>query len=217
MKKFALKLIVAAVILSITTIRGQAEAALDKMRTAWEAVKTYQVTIVNHQEKGGRTEDRTIRFSYAKPGRIRSEIIEGKNKGGVAVYDPKTNRVRVRQAGVVLSFSPDAALVCSLRGERIYEGSFGGILEHADWYLAHGSVEWIGEETFEGAECAVIEFKTDSPGSNHGIARERWWLDKKTGFPRRGWGFDAEGRRVQWVIFRNLVLNPTLSGDCFEL
>jgi len=91
------------------------------------------------------------------------------------------------------------------------------MLKHAEWYLANGSLSWVGEETVDGVACAVIEFKTSRPEKNLGIARERWWLNKSTGFIRKINGFDANGKKVQWSIFRGLKLNPDLPEDHFKL
>jgi len=220
MRKLATKLIIAAVVLSVTTIRGgQAQEALAKMRNAWKFVERYTVRIVSHQEKDGKTADHTVDLNYKRPGWVKIEVIEGDKKGSVGLYDPNKNRIQVRWAGIALPvyLSPDAKIAKSLRGEKIYSITFEKMLEHADWYLANGSLSWIGEESFEGVSCAVIEFKTSSSDKNLGIARERWWLDANTGFIRKTNGFDANGKKVQWSIFRDLKLNPDLPEDHFSV
>jgi outer membrane lipoprotein-sorting protein len=220
MKKLALKLIMAAVVLSVTTIRGnQAEEALNKMRTAWKSVNRYTVTITSHQEKGSKTQDITTNVSYKRPGWVKVHVTQGDNKGSVAVYNPHKNNVRVKWGGIGLpvAFSADAKMVTGLRGDKIYSMTFGHMLKHADWYLANGTLSWVCDATVDGAACAVIEFTTHSPDKNLGIARERWWLDKKTGFIRKTNGFDASGKKVQWSTFRSLKLNPDLAEDHFKL
>jgi outer membrane lipoprotein-sorting protein len=220
MKKLALKLVIAAVIISVTTIRGsQAEDALAKMRNAWKSVDRYTVKTVSHQEKDSKTQDATIDFSYKRPGWVKVHVIEGDNKGSVAVYDPQKDNIRVKWGGIGLpvALSPDAKIAKSIRGEKIYSMTFERMLKHADWYLANGSLAWIAEETFEGAKCAVIEFSTSSADKNLGIARERWWLDTNTGFIRKINGFDSDGKKVQWSIWRDLKLNPDLPENHFEL
>lgn len=220
MKKLTLKLIIAAVVLSVTTIRGgQAEEALARMRSALKPVNCYTVRLVSYLEKGGKTSNSTIEFSYKRPGWVKIEVIEGDKKGSAAVYDPNKDRIQVRWAGIALPvhLSPDTKMAKSLRGEKIYSITFERMLEHADWYLANGSLTWIGEESFEGSSCAVIEFATSSADKNLGIARERWWLDKSTGFIRKINGFDADGKKVQWSIFRHLKLNPALPEDHFSV
>ncbi|TET23915.1 MAG: outer membrane lipoprotein carrier protein LolA [Candidatus Stahlbacteria bacterium] len=220
MKKLATKLIIAAVVLSVTTIRGgQAQEAISKMRSSWDAVQCYTVRMHINQVKDSRTKDYTVDFSYNSSGWIKTHIIDGDNKGSVVVYDPVNHRIRVRWAGVALpvNLSPDSKMTQGLRGEKIYEGSFGAMLKDADWYLSHGSLSWIGEEPFEGADCAVIEFVTTLPDENRGIARERWWLDKSTSLPRKIEGYESDGKEVERVIYRNLKLNPDLPEDHFKL
>ncbi len=220
MKKLALKLVVAAVVFSVTSIRGgQAEDALSRMRSSWDTVRCYTVIIRTHQSKGNAARDYTVDYSCNNSGWIKTHVIEGDSKGSVAVYDPVNDRIRIRWGGVALpiSLSPESKKTQGLRGEKIYEGSFGAMLKHADWYRSHGSLSWIGEETFEGADCAVIEFVTTLPDENCGIARERWWLNKKTGFPCKTEGYESDGMRAERVIYRNLKVNPRLSEDHFNL
>lgn len=220
MKRLAFKLVLAAVVFSVTTIRGsEAEKALEQMRSAFAEVESYRVTLVTHQEKGSATEDRTLTFTYERPGWIRTHIISGKNKGGIAVYNPEKEHVRVKQSGVpvVLTLSPDAGMVKGLRGERIYDGGFAALAENLKMYEKKGDIRWAGEKDFEGAECAVIELTTPNPEANHGIAKERWWLSKNTGFPKKTEGFDAQGKMVKWTIYRELELDPQLDEDTFNL
>ncbi|MBD3285007.1 DUF1571 domain-containing protein [candidate division WOR-3 bacterium] len=220
MKKLAVKLVIAAVILCVTTIRGgQATEALNKMRNAWGGVSTYTVKLTSYQEKGNKSQQSTIEMSYKSPGWIRMKVVDGYQKGSEGVYDPGKDRIQVKWAGVALPvfLSPDAKMTKSLRGEKITSLSFGAMCKKADWYIANGSLSWVGTDTFDGAECSVIEFKTSSPEANLGIARERWWLDKKTGFPRKVYAYDSEGKRVQWNVYRNLVINPSLPADHFKL
>lgn len=220
MKKLALNLVIAAVVISVTTIRGgQAEETLNKMRTAWKGVQTYTVTIKSHQEKGSKTQDITTNVSYKRPGWVKIHITEGDNKGSIAVYNPHKDNVRVKWGGIGLpvAFSADSKTAKSIRGEKIYSMTFEHFLKKADWYLANGSLSWIGEGEVDGVSCSIIEFKTSKPHENLGIARERWWLDKNTGFIRKTNSFDAPGKKVSWGIFRNLKLNPSLDEDYFEL
>jgi len=187
------------------------------MRSAWKTVSTYQVILKVHQTKDGKTDDRTLKFGYKKPGWIRTDILEGKNKGGIAVYDPAKAKIRAREAGIAVTLSPDAKITLGLRGERIYDASFTAMLKKADWYLANGGISYVCQDTVDGAPCSVIEFKTTVPDKNRGIARERWWLDSRTGFPRKTNGFDSGGSKVEYVIFRDLKLNPAFAEDHFSL
>ncbi|MBN2380360.1 outer membrane lipoprotein carrier protein LolA [candidate division WOR-3 bacterium] len=219
MKKLATKLVIAAVILGVTTIRGgEAEEALNKMRTAWGSVSTYTVMLTSYQEKGDKSLQSTIELGYKNPGWMKVKVVDGHEKGSRAVYDPVKDRMQATFAGVALPvfFSPDARMAQSVRGEKIYVATFKHLLKKADWYLANGSLSWVGTDTYDGAECSVIEFKTSSPEANLGIARERWWLDKETGFPRKIYEYDSEGKRVKWNVYKNLVLNPSLPDDYFK-
>lgn len=220
MKQSAIKLIVAVAILSVTSIRGgQAEDVFSKTKNVCTSCKAYEVTIHTYQEKDSKSEQRTVKFSYMKPGWIRSEIIDGKNKGGIAVYNPEEGKVHAMQAGIPVPviLSPDAALTRSIRGNRIYEGSFDGIVRGADRNLSKGAtLSYIGEESVDGALCLVIEFKIPAD-VKAGIVRERWWIDKNTFFPRRISGYDKDGKELEKTLFKNLKLNVEFKTDFFKL
>jgi len=220
MKKLALKLIVAVVVFSVTTIRGgQAEDALARMSSSCDTLRCYTVTIVTHEVKGSQTRDITIDLGWNRSGWIKTAVVAGDNKGSVAVYDPTQNKIKVRWAGIALPvmLSPDSKTTQGLRGEKIYDGTFTAMVKSATWYESHGSISWVGEETLDGASCSVIELKADTPSDNKGIAREHWWLDKTTGLPRKTEAFDANGTRVILSVYKNLKLNPQLSKDYFNL
>ncbi|NLI97500.1 outer membrane lipoprotein carrier protein LolA [bacterium] len=220
MKKLALKLIVAAVVFSATTIRGgQAEEALSGMGAACDALRCYTVTIATHEVKGSQTRDITIDYSWNRTGWIKTVVVAGDNKGAVAVYDPGQNKIKVRWAGIALPvmLSPDSKSTQGLYGQKIYDGTFPAIYKTAGWYKTHGTISWVGEETLDGVACAVIDLKANAAGDNKGIARERWWLDKATSLPRKTEAFDANGVKVNSTLYKNLKLNPQLSEDHFNL
>ncbi len=220
MKKLALKLITAAVVFSVTTIRGgQAEDALSRMSSSCDSLRCYIVTIVTHEVKDSKTRDITVDFSWNRAGWIKTVVVAGDNKGSVAVYDPAQKKIKVRWAGIELPvmLSPDSKTTQGLYGEKIYDGPFPAIFKTSGWYKSHGTISWVGEETVDGASCAVIELKTNTPADNKGIARERWWLDKTTGLPRKTESFDANGTKVISIAYKNLKLNPQLSQNHFNL
>ncbi|MBN2380359.1 outer membrane lipoprotein carrier protein LolA [candidate division WOR-3 bacterium] len=211
---------VMALMLSVViAFAGQAEDVIAKFRTSWEGNSSYQVLMAYHQVKGAKTEDRIVRFSYKSPGWVRTDVLEGKEEGGVAVYDPLEDKVYARHPWmpVPLTFSPDASRVRSLRGERIYDASFPRLIASIYKQLDLGGVYWIGEESVDGSTCTVIEFKNTTPEENRGIARERWWFDTDTGFPRKITSYDKEDVLVQQVIFKALRLNPGFSSDHFNI
>ncbi|MBD3285006.1 DUF1571 domain-containing protein, partial [candidate division WOR-3 bacterium] len=186
---------------------------------AWEGSTSYQVLMAYHQVKGKKTEDRTVKFSYKAPGWVRTDVLKGADEGSVAVYDPVADKVYAKYSWMpaAMSFSPSAAIICSLRGDRLYEGSFPSFIGFIDKLLEYGTVSWIDEEIYDGSSCSVIEFINPSPEKTRGVARERWWLDSGTGFPRKIVSYDKSGTLIQKVIFAGLRLNPGFSANHFDI
>jgi outer membrane lipoprotein-sorting protein len=195
------------------------------MRDEWAKVTTYTVRMSYRQAKEQMTEERTVDFSYKSPGWVRNDIIKGKNKGTRAVYDPEKNIIIARHPLIplLLSYDPSDERVLTLRGEKMYEVSFPYMFKRIDWFLANGKAAVVKVETFEGAECTVIEFVAVSQGTPGGlggvggVVRERYWLDNKTSFPRKLVSFDKDGKELQWVILRDLRLNPAMPDNLFRL
>lgn len=211
---------ISTLVIAVTTVWGNlAEDALKSFAEAWKGVETYRVRMSYRQVKGKRSEERTVDFSYKNPGWVRIYVLEGKDAGSAAVYDPFRNRVLARRPWMPVSlvFSSDAAVITTLRGDRIYDASFPHMFKRASWYEKNGSVSCIGEEVFEKKTCIVVEFSTSSPVQNRGIAREKWWLDKASGFPCRVVAFDKDGKEVIRLVLRDLILNAPLSEDHFNL
>jgi len=220
LKRVSATPIVAALLLSFAiATAGQADDAIAKFRSAWEGNSSYQVLMAYHQVKGKKTEDRTVKFSYKSPGWVRTDVLKGKDEGAIAVYDPVKDKVYAKYSWMPapLTFSPSAAIICSLRGERLYDGSFSSLLTSIDELLACGTSSWLGEESYDGSRCSVIEFKSSSPSKTRGVARERWWFDAETGFPRKIKSYDGSGTLVQQVIFKGLSLNPGFTSDHFNI
>jgi outer membrane lipoprotein-sorting protein len=218
-KKIIPALFIASMTLPFGLLKAKsADDMLDAFKSAWKQVSTYQVTMTVHQEKDGKSEDRKIKLYYKKPGWIRTDILEGKNQGGIAVYNPETDKVKAK-LGItpVVTLSPDAKMACSIRGETLPEGSFAAMVKQVDWYKANGSITYTGQANVDGVLCDVIELKTGATDKNKGIAAEKWWMDPQTGFPRKINDFDSAGNKVSWVVFRGLTINPQLECDLFDL
>ncbi|NLI97501.1 hypothetical protein GX441_02435 [bacterium] len=209
-----------AAALSVSMLAAEdAGALIQRMREEWAKVTAYTVRMSYRQAKEQKTEERTVDFSYKSPVWVRNDILEGKNKGTKAVYDPEKDVILARHPLIplLLSYDPSDERVLTLRGEKMYEVSFTYMFKRIDWFLANGKTAVVKVEFFDGAECTVIEFVANSPQNLGGVARERYWLDNKTSFPRRLVSFDKNGNELQWLILRDLRLNPAMPDDLFRL
>lgn len=208
----------AAAVLS-NLFAGDTDALVRRVKDEWTKVTCYTVEMSYRQMKGTEVEERIVEFAYRRPGWVRNDIIEGRNKGVTAVYDPEKDVISARHPLLpfLVTYEPSDSRTLTLRGERIYEVSFPYMFKRIDWFLANGKASVVGKETFEGSQCTVIEFTAAGAKNMAGIVRERYWLDASTSFPRKMASYDKDGREVQWVILRNLKLNPTIPDGYFNL
>lgn len=220
MKKLAITLVLAAVVLSVTTIRGsEVDDAINRFTQTWNRIRTYTAQLTMHQSKNNKSTDRVIECSYKSPGWFKTEVLDGDNKGAVAIYNPNDGRIRIKWGiiAIPITLSTDDRSTQGLRGEKIFEGTFGAMLNYLKRTQSSGTVTWLREEEYGGINCDVLELRHSSPSQHDGIAREIWWLSKSNGLPRRTEGYEASGVRVQWIVYRSIHINPTLASDHFEL
>lgn len=218
MKRLTALLVVGliALALSIGWAGDPAADALARMRTAVQAMPTYEVIIESHQVRKSKQEKLTIRMSYKAPGWVRTDVLEGKNKHAIAVYDPTTKRLRAKiPAMPVVGMSPDAKMALSLRGERIYEASFPAMLRRADRYLAKSSLTHGGQKSVAGRPCDVIVFTVPGPVEDDAVAIERWAIDTATHLPVYMEQRDADGNVLATSTYTKLVANPGFPPDQF--
>lgn len=213
-------LIIAALAIFAGTLRGgEAEETIQAMQNVMKSVNCYQAQMIYHQVKGNKTEDRTVEFTYKRPGWIRNHIIKGKDAGTIAVYDPGKGIITARLPWLLLpvTFDPGDARALTLRGERMYETHLFALLRRVDWFHNNGEIRFVREDTFEGKRCRILEFSTASPGEIKGVARELCWFDVSTSLPVRLESYDSLGRELQWLVLRNIELNPALPSDHFKV
>lgn len=198
---------------------GEVEETVQAMQNVMSAVNCYQARMTYHQVKGAKTEDRTVEFAYKRPGWIRNQITRGKDAGTIAVYDPYKDKIYARLPWLPLpvTFEPGDARALTLRGERMYDTHLFVLLKRIEWFRSHGEIRFVREDTFGGKRCRVLEFSTASPGEIRGVARELCWFDVSTSLPVRLESYDCQGRELQWLVLRNIRLNPELPRNYFKV
>lgn len=184
----------------------------------YQTIETYVVTL--RSVKDGHVSEE-IKYYYKKPGFVRMEFITP-HKGAVLVYNPETNKVRLRPFGflkpLVLTLRPDNSLIKSAKGHTVDESDIGALLQTVSELQLHGVTEVHGEESVGGRPALQVfvegegAFTVDSD-----IHRYFLWLDKETLLPLRVLAYDLHGGLIEEVLMDDLEINRELSGSLFDL
>jgi len=110
---------------------------LDKMKT----VENYECIINVNTIAGKRQQKREMKIYYDKSGFVRLDILKGESRGSVAIYNPKTDKVRGHKGGLLkgikLTLGKTNKQVVDIRGIRIDQASFAFFAERIEKFKAN--------------------------------------------------------------------------------
>lgn len=203
-----------AELLIVATCAGAARAASDpcaRLSAAWKEVRSYQCTYRAVTLYDGKTKETLMKYSYAKPGKIRMDI-EKPRKGAVLIYNPEVSpKVRVRPFPKA-SF---AVLSYPLNHPRVTSGD-GGTVDKSD--LGHRGeafcAQWKAAAESDRKTRGPSEFELVLHGKD-GTVRKRFHLDGR-GLIDRIEVLDGRGRTTETFEWTDLRVNPDLPPDLFR-
>ncbi len=109
---------------------------LDKMKT----VENYECIINVNTVAGKRKQKREMKIYYDRSGFVRLNILKGESKGSVAIYNPKTDKVRGHKGGLLkgikLTLSKTDKQTTDIRGIRIDQAPFAFFAERVEKFKA---------------------------------------------------------------------------------
>ncbi len=169
----------------------------------WENVKDYSCEMYTYNRVGKKIDERVYEYKFMKPNYVYMKILKGKSKGAKVFYDPQRNKVKGCKKilfTICKTFDPSAKKVTSIRGVKVYETTFGYILNIAKTYLDKGKPCKVYQES----NYKVIEVETDKPIFQD-IIKEKLFFDS-TGFPTR-WERYAKDGLVYKLVCNQININ----------
>jgi outer membrane lipoprotein-sorting protein len=203
---------------------GAAESFKDTLAAAaakFEQIQDYQCRYESFATNGKESETFLYKLSFSKPKNIRLEILKGRSKGTILLYDPVKKRVRFRVgsgllSSLVLNMSPANRKLVDVNGHGIDHADWGWLLgrhlEQADLFAA----SCLGEEPVGGRLSRVYELVSSDPARTSSIAREKIWFDAELDVITQFQLFDRNNNLFQSSTFTDIVLNPGLNKDLFK-
>ncbi len=204
-----------ALILSfLPALPGRSEEnPLLRAHAAFESLDTY--TAILNSYAGG---NENIRYFFKKPGFIRMEFIRP-HKGAWLVYNPVTDKVRLRPFGLIkpliITLSPGNRLIRSPRGHTVDRSHLGALIENALALEARGSMKALGLEEVHGREAIKVEVSARDGFESDGVNRHLLWLDTMHFLPIRAEGYDAKGTLVEGVFIDDLTPGALINNSLF--
>jgi len=208
--------ILVPVIIFIFTHVASSADLIANARLSFDRLDSYRVTL----RSSGNASSETIQYSFKKPGHIRMEFIRP-HSGTVLVYNPMTNKVRVRPFGflkfLVFTIDPDSRLLRSSRGHTVDRSDIGSLLETVSALQLQGIQEVRGEKTVGARKAVLVSVKGGKNVAVNGVHSYALWLDTHSHLPLRVTAYNSGGEPVEDVIMDDLQVNVEFPEDFFDL
>jgi outer membrane lipoprotein-sorting protein len=183
-----------------------------------DKIISYACTMQSFNRLGAESSTKTVRFTWARGGRVRMEVVEGPDKGSVLTRDGQ-GQLRGRKGGflkmIAVTLKEDDRRVVNLRGRKFYEADWGSVIqeirarEQAGW-----AVQPLADDAVKGAACRVVELV--APAGSSGVTRDRVWISRDRDLILRRQQFEGE-TLVNDVTWWDVELNPAVEDALFTL
>ena len=201
------------VLISATSLSG---GLVHSAMESYKNVETYQVTLKSRSSASSEI----IRYYYKKPGFVKMEFIMPHN-GAILVYNPSTNKVRLRPfpflKSFILTLSPDSKLIRSAKGHTVDASDIGALLKTAKMLQDRGETEILGDNDVDSRPAVLINIKGEGDFAVDGIHQYFLWFDKNTSLPIKAASYDVKGELLEEVLMNDLEINVEFPEDFFIL
>ncbi len=161
-----------------------------------------------------------VNYSYKKTGHVRMDFIKP-HGGAVIVYNPETNKVRVRPFGyvkpLVLTYKPDSRVVRSKNGHQLNDSDLGVLLGSVKKVRDNGIMKVVGEEKIGDVDTIAVSVKAEGGFTDYRVNEYRLWLSKVTKLPVRIDAFGADGKLQERTFLNNIKLNHDFAEGFFSI
>jgi hypothetical protein len=182
------------------------DASLDRLQAAWTALDGYTVTIDAHEVSGDKTEDHELRYTFAKPGHARLDVVSGSAAGATVLWDGGDTVTAFRRG--LSFFKLHVGLhdkrVTSLRGNGVLTPDLGVIL---GCYAAHrNAVSETDGPPVDGAETTELRLTydgfqcPDDPPADRNVTLDVLDLSRSTGLVVERRRYEGDALVEKWDL-----------------
>ena len=188
---------------------------IDSLSARWDKVHDCSCTMETFTYADKKSEHQILDYWFVRPKWIYMRVIGGRGKGSRVLYNPETNKVRVRAGGIFgaipLTFSPEDKKVQSIRGHKIYNNHIGYMIFRWKYYLKNCRTTITDSDS-----VIVLEAVGADTSMFHGAYREILAVDKKSFFPVYFEQYDITGNLIHRVIMSDIKINQDISPQDLE-
>jgi outer membrane lipoprotein-sorting protein len=196
------------------------EGVLLSIQEKWESVHDYTCTATSFAKKGDEEEESVIEQLFMRPKWLRMNIIDGKGKGSVGIYNPNTKKVKGFKTGilkiVVLTLELTDKRVSSIRGHRIDEADWGTLIERLVSYKNNNEFTSVTPSTKDGKDAYLFTAVVSDSNRLWGAVKERVWIDTQTLLPLYVEQAIDTDEVVHFVKYEDIKINTGLEEKDFE-
>ncbi len=174
------------------------------------SIKDYTAKMESKVRKKDGKEEYKLYLQKYKNGLVYMEVLEGENKGGIAVYDPQIKKVKAKKGVLKVTLSPDDKRVRSSAGHRIYES-------HIIYFLNRiKTAEILSEGTLMGRKVYILKVPLNVD-ENYGAVYAKYWIDAERFLPIMIVDYDGNDGVIRSVRFIEVNLNVGLKEEDFRI
>jgi len=203
-------------------------AVAERMEAAYEKVDDYTATFLKQEYVGGELLPlETITYKFQKPFKVYMGWREGPHEGREALYvrGRYDNKVVGHEGGwfniVTLHMDPEGSM--AMRGNRhpITDSGIGRLIEivggNVRRAVKNGELELSGPEPSKVSGRDAEYYIAMLPaGRDYYGTRIEMWVDSGLHLPVKIKIYDETGMMVESYEYRDIVINPGISGDEFD-
>ncbi|HHD82576.1 MAG TPA: hypothetical protein ENK92_00540 [Bacteroidetes bacterium] len=210
---------IAVLLMSVTTNAEQnkilsKDSVLSKFFSSVDSIRDY--TVINDVKTyaGKKVQKRELKIFYKDKGHVRIDVISGDEKGGVAIYDPKTDKVRGHRGGflkgIKLTLNKHSKLATDIRGICTDQATFQFFKKQME-KLKNSPM------TIDTLGSGKVSIRVALPESLSVGKADGWKLYLgANGLPYRLEYFHGDSL-VQESVFKDLNINPGLDDSVFKM
>lgn len=184
-----------------------------------ETIQAYRCRLHSVSVLGAKQERRVLDYVFQRPNLIRMRVLQGPDRGSVAVY--RDGRVRGHRGGllswIMLTYPPAHPEVTTIRGGRLDQSDALYLADVLRAALQAGALSLDGLQTRQGRTC----YQLSALGHVEALDREagtgRFWIDREQPFMSAFELYDEAGRLIYRQAHEQLELNPVLPEETFRL
>lgn len=189
------------------------QKAIGRIESRVQTLSAYKCRLSTVCVLGKTVEKRIYNYYFLRPGLIRMEIVEGKDKGAVLVYKQGIVYAKRFPWFFALRFKPQSRMVTTIRGGQVDQTDLGFILSILK--EPGRKLSWQGKEELNGQTLEIIELSEGKAGPG-GPQKGLFWVGQD-GFILKYELYDSENNLLFRQSHDNIQLEVSFSPSLFKL